>query len=61
MWRYLGVDLHKNVFTVCFLEPETGKDWINTYRLSKITCFKKDLRKTDKNQVKQNWQHQKNC
>jgi len=46
--RYIGVDLHKTNFVVCFLnEDDTSK--LETFPLSKagIACFTKQLKKGD--------------
>lgn len=43
--RYIGIDLHKNSFTVCFFETEDKKSF-KTFRLSKLDDFKQNLRKT---------------
>ena len=45
MGRFVGVDLHKTAFTVCFLEGE-GKR-LATYRISEIARFRSDLRSDD--------------
>jgi len=45
MKRFIGVDLHKNSFTVCFF-TDKKKDF-KTYALSKLDSFKTDLRKHD--------------
>jgi len=47
MGRYLGVDLHKTVFTVCFLEDETGEYVYKDYHLSRIERFKSELDQKD--------------
>lgn len=46
MKRHLGVDLHTNCFTVCFLD-EQGRDVIRTYRLGELERFKQELQPTD--------------
>jgi len=45
--RYVGIDLHKNMFVVCYLEA--GEEELKRYEFSKegIEEFKKDLRETD--------------
>ena len=45
--RYVGIDLHKNMFVVCYLEGE--KEELERYEFSKegIEGFKEDLRETD--------------
>ena len=48
MTRYIGVDLHTNSFTVCYLE--SGKEEkFKTYKLTKaaLHCFKQSLRAED--------------
>jgi transposase len=46
--RYLGVDLHTNSFTVCYLESETDHERIQTYNLQKdLDQFIAGLQKTD--------------
>lgn len=44
--RNIGVDLHKNSFTVCILEGESKKK--KTYRIEELEQFKKELKKTDR-------------
>ena len=46
MKRFIGVDLHKANFTVCYL-IEKGKDTIREFPLSKLDVFKKTLRPDD--------------
>ena len=46
MTRYLGVDLHKNMFMVCFFETENNYFFKN-YRLEQVEIFKKELKSTD--------------
>jgi len=43
--RYLGVDLHTNSFTVCYLTGNRNR--LRTYRLKDLLQFKKGLKKTD--------------
>ncbi|MFP3026691.1 MAG: IS110 family transposase [Wolbachia sp.] len=44
--RYIGVDLHTNSFTVCYLEP--GKqEYIRTFRLQDLDNFVEDLKSED--------------
>ncbi len=43
MKRYIGVDLHRNSFTVCYLDSETGEKEISTYRLDMIEKFIREL------------------
>lgn len=46
--RYLGVDLHTNSFTVCYLEDETESERIQTFNLQKdLDQFIAGLQKTD--------------
>lgn len=47
MSRYLGVDLHKNNFYVCFLEPEKEEVEYKKYELKEIDKFQKDLDNSD--------------
>jgi transposase len=47
MKRFIGVDLHKNMFTVCIFTPQEGRFEELRYRLSKIDEFKKILLETD--------------
>jgi transposase len=42
MPRYLGVDLHKNNFTVCYL-CESGEETMRKFILSQLEQFKKTL------------------
>ena len=44
--RYLGVDLHTNSFTVCYLTA-TGRERIKEYQLKHLREFKGGLKKTD--------------
>lgn len=41
MGRFIGVDLHKTAFTVCFLEGETK--WFKTYKIGEIEWFCAEL------------------
>ncbi|MDH5718960.1 MAG: transposase [Spirochaetia bacterium] len=45
--RYIGVDLHKNNFVVCFMS-EKGKTEFAKYKIEDISLFIKRLRRTDK-------------
>jgi len=46
--RYMGVDLHTNSFTVCYLESGTDHERIQTYNLQKdLEQFIAGLQKTD--------------
>jgi transposase len=44
--RYIGVDLHSNSITVCYL-TESRKETIKTYSLEAIGEFRKGLRQAD--------------
>jgi transposase len=46
MKRYLGVDLHKDVFTVCYLD-EKDKHKIKEFKLTELAKFKKTLKPQD--------------
>ena len=46
MKRSIGVDLHKNMFTVCYLHPD-GKDRIREFKIIDIEKFKRTLTKED--------------
>lgn len=43
--RYLGVDLHTNSFTVCYLTGNRNR--LKTYRLKELLQFKRGLRESD--------------
>lgn len=46
--RYIGIDLHTNSFTACYLERETDHERIQTYNLQKdLDQFIAGLQKTD--------------
>src|SRR5215470_570109 len=45
--RSIGVDLHSNSMTVCYLTKK-GQETISTFSLSGIAEFEKSLRRTDK-------------
>ena len=47
MKRFIGVDLHKNQFVVCFLDVDNEKKDFKTYYIRKMEEFKKDLHKDD--------------
>ena len=47
MSRYVGVDLHKNMFVASFYDADTGKHHLVTFRLKDVSKFKRRLRKTD--------------
>lgn len=44
--RYVGVDLHTNSLTVCYL-PEDGQEALATYKLSELSAFVESLQKDD--------------
>lgn len=46
MARYVGVDLHRNRFTVCVL-AENGREYLSEYRLEQLPQFLARLRPTD--------------
>jgi transposase len=46
MARYIGVDLHRNRFTVCVL-AENGREYLSEYRLEQLPQFVRKLRPTD--------------
>jgi transposase len=46
MGRFMGVDLHRNCFTVCLI-AENGREYLSEYRLEDIDRFLRKLRKTD--------------
>jgi len=46
MARYVGVDLHRNRFTVCVL-AENGRQYLSAYRLEQLPLFVRKLRPTD--------------
>ena len=46
MARYIGVDLHRNRFTVCVL-AENGRQYLSEYRLEQLPQFVRKLRPTD--------------
>jgi transposase len=46
MARYVGVDLHRNRFTVCVL-AENGREYLSEYRLEQLPHFVRKLRATD--------------
>ncbi len=45
--RFIGVDLHSNQITVCYLTKQ-GKEKLATFALSKLAEFQKGLRRTDR-------------
>lgn len=46
MPRYLGIDLHRNCFTVCLI-AENGREYLSEYGLEEIDRFTRKLRATD--------------
>ncbi len=46
MARYIGVDLHRNRFTVCVL-AENGREYRSEYRLEQLSQFVRKLRAAD--------------
>mgnify|MGYP000650021218 CR=1 FL=1 len=46
MARYVGVDLHRNQFTVCVI-AENGREYHSAYRLEQLPRFVGKLRRTD--------------
>ena len=47
MRRFIGVDLHKNVFTVSFYDADSKKHRVKTYEMKNMESFRKELRKED--------------
>lgn len=47
MIRYIGVDLHKNMFTVSFYDASSKKHRVKSYKLNDMEFFRKELRKED--------------
>lgn len=47
MKRYIGVDLHRNSFMVCYINSETGEKEFRNYRLREIGKFIEGLEKGD--------------
>lgn len=45
MSRFIGVDLHKTAFTVCFMEGE--EKHVSTYKIGEVDRFRSDLRPDD--------------
>ena len=45
MARYIGVDLHRNQFTVCVI-AENGREYLSEYRLEHLARFVARLRAT---------------
>lgn len=46
MARYIGIDLHRNCFTVCTLS-ENGRSYLREWRLDPLERFAQQLRPTD--------------
>jgi len=46
MTRFIGVDLHRNCFTVCVI-AENGREYTSEYRLTQLPLFVRKLRPTD--------------
>lgn len=46
MARYMGVDLHRNQFTVCVI-AENGREYLSEYRLEQLPRFVAKLRPSD--------------
>jgi transposase len=46
MARYIGVDLHRNRFTVCTL-AENARSYLSEYRLDQLSQWVRKLRRTD--------------
>jgi len=46
MKRYIGVDLHRRVFTCC-VRLENGRQFLSAWRLEQLPQFVKKLRRTD--------------
>ena len=48
MGRFIGVDLHKNMFVACFYNPAKKEEKVfKNYKLVRLSEFKKDLRRSD--------------
>jgi len=46
MTRFIGVDLHRNCFTVCVI-AENGREYTSEYRLTQLSLFLRRLRPAD--------------
>jgi transposase len=46
MVRFIGIDLHKTAFTVCFLEGEEKR--LESYKIGEMDRFRSELRRDDK-------------
>ena len=57
--RYMGVDLHKNNFVVCFMKKSGAVEFAK-YKIENIGLFVKRLRRTDKIGDINDFQTQKN-
>lgn len=47
MGRFIGVDLHKNMFVVCFYEPESEEKKFKKYEFLELGVFLRDLKPDD--------------
>jgi len=47
MSRFIGVDLHKKMFTVCFYDDTTIIHKTGNYKIKKMDLFRRELRKED--------------
>ena len=47
MSRFLGVDLHKNLFTVDFYDAESKKHRVKSFEFKEMQSFRKELRRDD--------------
>ena len=47
MSRYVGVDLHKNMFVASFYDADVGEHQLGKFGLKDIPKFKRQLKKTD--------------
>ena len=47
MGRFIGVDLHKNMFVACFLGFSNKSHQLRQYHITAIDNFRKELRSTD--------------
>ncbi|HHT9126546.1 MAG TPA: IS110 family transposase [Candidatus Brocadiia bacterium] len=47
MERFIGVDLHKNMFVACFLDTAKDEKIFKSYNLRKLSEFQRDLRRDD--------------
>jgi len=43
MGRYVGVDLHKNMFVVSFYNSDSHKHAVKSYQMKEMACFIEDL------------------